>query len=347
MSKYPEYRWNVSESAPKEYPMQIIDGDFEALDGYQKGIPTRVNLYNGWGEGRSRMATGKEELPVPKSFGITWYSYREDVFYRGDFVLPTEKINKLIEESKKPRPFTGIVREGGSFIVGIAPEGFVTVWMQGLGFGSVIFTGFAEPVTDVPPEAIFDYPDMTREEIREMVIQDAMEDAKGSPNLNNLQYWQQLHSELYTYDLVVENPYSVYDASMSHLDSTRNGYYGDELDEFGKLKRSIPTTLNVSFLFPDRYSIASISFKDENELYAAFRQLAQDNAGRLRLVVKVTGDLYNWQHQVSIRLENDKNAIAIKQFEFSPHGGSDIKEDLENNKHMQQFVNQLNKPAQP
>lgn len=347
MSKYPEYRWLVSESAPKEYPMQIIDGDFEALDGYHKGIPTRVLLYDGWGEGRSWMATGREEMPAPKSMAVTWYSYREDTFYRGEFALPVDQITELFN-SHKPQPFTSNVDDGGVFVVGLAPEGFVVVWLFRRGSGRVVFTGFAKPVDDVPPETIFDYPDMTREQVREMIIREVMEEAKDSPNLHNPKYWQQLHSELYTYDYVIESPYTPYKVTMSFLDKTSDGYYGDELDEFSKIKRSVPISLSLTMLFPDRYSTASVSFRDSNELYAAIRHLSKDaDAGRLRVVVKVEGDLYNWQHQVKIRVENDKEAIAIKQFEFSPHGGTDLMQHLEHNKHMQQFVNQLLKPAQP
>jgi hypothetical protein len=348
MTKYPEYRWNVSESAPKEYPMRIIDGDFEALDGYHKGIPTRVNLYNGWGDGRSRMATGRDEMPIPKSMAVTWYSYREDTFYRGKFPLPVEKIQALFERSRKPSPFTGRVSEGGTFIVGLAPEGFVVIWFQGLGFGHVVFTGHGEPVNDVPEEVIFNYPDMTKAQVREKIIQNSVENAEGSPSLNNPKYWQQLHNELYTYDYVIESPYAVYDASISLFDKTSDFFYGNELAEFGKIKRSIPTTLTVSFLFPERYSIASVILKDPDELYAAFRHLSKFNdAGRLRFVVKVDGDLFRWKHQVHLRVENDKESIEIKGFEFSRHGGSDLKKDLEHNKHMHQFINQPVKAESP
>lgn len=348
MSKYPEYRWNVSESAPKEYPMRIIDGDFEALDGYHKGIPTRVNLYNGWGTGRSRMATGRDEMPIPKSFAVTWYSYREDTFYRGEFALPIEEISKLFEAVKKPRPFTAVVSEGADFIVGLAPEGFVVVWFRGRGLGRVVIAGFAKPVDDVPPEVIFNYPDMNKEQIRAKIIQSSADQAEGSPNINNPKYWQQLHSELYTYDYVIESSYDAYDASISLLDKTSEFFYGNELNEFSKIKRSIPTSLTISFLFPDRYSIASIILNDPNELYTAFRHLSKFNdAGRLRFVVKVHGDLFRWKHQVDIRVENDKESIAIKNFEFSRHGGTDLKKDLEHNKHMHQFINQPIKTEAP
>jgi hypothetical protein len=348
MPKYPEYRWNVSESAPKEYPVQIIDGDFEALDGYHKGIPTRVDLYDGWGDGRSQMATGRDEMPVPKSMAVTWYSYREDTFYRGEFKLPADKIDKLLERSRRPRPFTGIVSEGASFIVGLAPEGFVVVWFQGRGLGQVVLTDYAKPVTDVPEEVIFDYPDMNKEQVREKIIQSSLDQAEGSPNINNPKYWQQLHSELYSYDYVIESPYAVYDASISLFDKTRDFFYGNELVEFGQQKRSVPTALTVSFLFPDRYSIASVSLRDPDELYAAFRHLSKFNdAGRLRFVVKVDGDLFRWKHQVHLRVENDKESIEIKNFEFSRHGGSDLKKDLEHNKHMHQFINQPVKAESP
>lgn len=129
MAKYPEYRWSISESAPKEYPVQIISGDIEALDGYHNGIPTRVDLNNGWGRGRSSIGAGREFLPAPKSMAITWYSYREDTFYRGEFDLPTERIADLLG-NQKPNTYSGVPGDFGIFIVGVAPEGFVVVWLS-------------------------------------------------------------------------------------------------------------------------------------------------------------------------------------------------------------------------
>lgn len=340
--RYPEYRWSVSESAPKEFPMRIIDGDFEALDGYHKGIPTRVNLHNEWGDGRSRMATGRDEMPVPKSFAVTWYSYREDKYYRGEFSLPVDEINHLLELTKKPSPYIGFVEAGGGFVVGLAPEGFVVVWFKGRnGIGRVVFTGFAQEVNDVPEAIIFDYPDMTKEQVRQKIIQTSLNEADGSPNINNPKHWQQLHGELYNYEYVVENPYRVYHASISMFDKTNDRFFGEELKDFSKIKRSIPTALTVSFLFPDRYSTASISLKDPDEVYAAFRRLSKINdAGRLRFVANIDGDLFSRKYKVHLRVENDKESIEIKNFEFSQHGGRDLMKHLEHNKHMHQFINQ-------
>jgi hypothetical protein len=175
-----------------------------------------------------------------------------------------------------------------------------------------------------------------------------MEHSEGSPNINNPKYWQKLHSELYTYDYVIESPYKIYDASMSFLDKTSDGYYGDELHEFASIKRSVPTTLNISYLFHDRYSSVAVSFRDTDELYAAFRHLSKlPDGGRMRVVVKVEGDLYRWQHNVAIRIANDKESIEIKHFEFSRHGGRDLMKHLEHNKHMQRFVNQPRKAEAP
>ena len=116
-----EYRWQVTESAPKEYVMKIISGYFEAADGYKKDIPSRAVLHKGWGTGRSWIAAGREEMPLPKRMEITWFSYREDTFWHGAFDLPHERLQKLFQQTMVT-PYTEKESRYQTFVVGIAPK---------------------------------------------------------------------------------------------------------------------------------------------------------------------------------------------------------------------------------
>lgn len=346
MSKHAKYRWDISESAPTEYVVQIIEGDFTTADGYSKGIPTRVTLANGWGKGRSSIASGPEEMAAPTAMSISWFSFREDTFYRGNFELPTGKIESLLG-SPRPKPYTYNEVPGGTFIVGIAPKGYVVVWLTGLGYREVVFTGTAEPVTDIPWEAVFNNPDFTKQEIMATTIQHELDRAKDSPNLENPIYWRQLHEELYNFDIQIEAPYTAYSMVAEFNDQTGGELFSNELELFGKVKRSIPVSFNFDFLFPDRVPVASISITDKDEMYAAFRKLSPDRSTRLRVVITMEGSLLSWKYQPRLRVENDEETIEIKGFRFRPVDGSKMLRHLEDHKHMQQFVNLPDKPASP
>ena len=68
---------------------------------------------------------------IPTGFRITYFSYMENKFYKGDFLLPADKIRSLFKEgmigyrSKRYSTYDAM-------IVGMAPGGVLVVWMQGI-----------------------------------------------------------------------------------------------------------------------------------------------------------------------------------------------------------------------
>ena len=118
------YEWRVTESAPQEYVVTILSGYFEAANGASKGIPTGPDVDLGWGEGRSNMSAS--QMPAPNRFELTWFSFREDTFYFGDFSLPNEHIQTLLEQDRHD-PFTLREKTANRLKLGLAPEGFLVV----------------------------------------------------------------------------------------------------------------------------------------------------------------------------------------------------------------------------
>lgn len=127
-----KFKWLPTESAFADYPMEIIKGNFIFTDNSSVYIPNGKVINNGWGERGSLHILKNKLNSIPIQLDITWFSYVEDKFYSGSYLLPYEKILDLFEQSashlvtrkiKKIRiPYDGIT-------IGLAPEGEISIWL--------------------------------------------------------------------------------------------------------------------------------------------------------------------------------------------------------------------------
>lgn len=341
-----EYRWSVTESAPKGYVVQILDGYFEAADGFKKGIPTRALVDKGWGKGRSWIAEGRESLPIPKRFELTWFSYREDKFYYASFDLPIERLEKLFTTAMI-KPYSGTEQNYGVFTLGLAPEGFITVWLTGGNHQWVVFKGKAQEIEDIPWSAVFNNPDFSKEQIMRETIEESIDDAKGSPHLNDPTYWQRLHNESYNYTININSYYTPYSISADFLDHTSHVYFSDD-QHWDQDPLSLPKNITFAYIFPKRISAVSIQNIDPEEVRKAFTTLGNSGNQTAHLVVSVTGDLeHSWNYDVSLHLEIDDKKIPIKNFNFKRRDNTEMLPKIKSNSEFLRYINHTDKPASP
>ena len=207
-------------------------------------------------------------------------------------------------------------------------------------------TAQAEEVEGIPWSAVFENPEFTKEEIMKETIDDAMNDAQGSPRINDPTYWQRLHSELYTYDIKIESPYTTYSIGAKFLNQTTHTYFSDE-QNWTHSPLSMLTNISFEFFFPDRIPVVSIKNINSDEMYTAFRHLSKQNNGPLRVVITVDGSLDTWDYTARLRVENDKESIEIKQFDYRPVSNASRLELVKSNKNLMRYMNYPGKPARP
>ena len=154
-----EFDWYAVATAPRDYPMEVINGTFFYKEqDYGVTIPSGGTLTQGWGVSTSAYVIGPKFKPLPDRVGVTFYSYAENQFYRGEFALPYENILELFQQQLKDasdRPYS-------SFLLGIAPGGVVSVWIKGPRTTEVFF-GQAEKI-EMSPEAGFKLPFTSKEQ---------------------------------------------------------------------------------------------------------------------------------------------------------------------------------------
>lgn len=124
------FEWYPSVTAPADAPMKVIQGAFVLPDGQEIGLPVQSVIHQGWG------SPGNVELREPRRKGaparldVRWFSYTENAFFRAALPLDAPKIAALLATPFPVPTPAGTARYDG-LVVGLAPEGIVTVWVTG------------------------------------------------------------------------------------------------------------------------------------------------------------------------------------------------------------------------
>lgn len=152
-----KFDWLATESAPGNYPMEIISGNLR-YHGDSKGsglyVPAGPIFQPGWGNGRSTHVTGDDLKALPDQLSITYFSYTENTFYTGTFDLPYDKILKLFKDGSRNEDDPDWYHY---ITVGVAPGGAVSVWVSSSVRKIEVFHGQAEK-TDMDIAKVMNLP---------------------------------------------------------------------------------------------------------------------------------------------------------------------------------------------
>jgi hypothetical protein len=131
MSAIPTERFELSAApaAAEGYPMEVIDGEFSAVGG--TGFPVAPGFLEGdWGLSHIGWGEGDPMQPVPDSLWVRWFSYPEDKFYEGHFLLPQQRLHTLLKQGywntddKRHDTYHTLT-------LCLLPTGVVVVWLTG------------------------------------------------------------------------------------------------------------------------------------------------------------------------------------------------------------------------
>jgi hypothetical protein len=129
MGNTEKFEWLPSECAHRRYPMTLIHGDLILKDGSSLYVPAKAIIHNGWGEPGSTHVVGETMKSLPVKLTATWFSYTENKFFSGEFLLPYDLI--LQQFRTMISPHTGKLSTSHDIRVGFGPEGAVSVWVSG------------------------------------------------------------------------------------------------------------------------------------------------------------------------------------------------------------------------
>jgi len=320
-----KFDWQASESAPKSYPMEVINGSFYSPKGDSLYVPNGVTLHHGWGRGRSSHIVGEDLKYLPDRLSVSFFSYSENQFYFGEFVLPYKKILALFQAGHySPKDEDHITYD--EIAVGIAAGGAVSVWVSSLDRSVEVFFGYADKV-EGDWTSIVDNPDITREEFIIAEINESREAERLSPEAiaaikkNPIPFglWERYHQRRYLWQPVFSNM-PVYGGRISYIK-----YYNGERDYINipvdkttlKTARAVPSEMIFVWDHPTAKPLRIKLFFNEEEIFAAFENLGRANSAlQLEMRMEVIKGKYDFTHW----LKNKTESIEIKQTKVETYG---------------------------
>lgn len=305
------YEWLPSECAPMGFPVEILSGKFVSSDGDTQYIPDGIPVDNGWGKEGSVHVVGEERKPIPQRLDITWFSFREDRFYAGSFVLPQDRIAALFDEGFVS-PLTGERITYNILLVGLAPGGGVALWAMGPQVITEIAFLQAEEA-DVPWTDLIDNEDYPRERYVGMVLERSLGpdfetkiNAAGIPS----DLWSVRYRTKYRWYPSVITASSVIDVLVSYFNGERE-YLGRGADEaFARAGRPVPSGMEVRWVSSEKTRFAAEVAFDEEEIFAAFAKLAQ-GSDRPPLELHVT--ISDLDASLGVSLADDQFTLALRK----------------------------------
>ena len=131
------FKYNTGSSCPSYYGITTYEQVMYSDSDEMIMIDGVGSLRSPWGDGGvTFIKNSPSENPVPKTLNIGYYSDTEDQFYEGEFQLPSEEIEKFLEEKSKN---VGVKSQNinehkyDRIEIGVALGGMIVVWMKGEG----------------------------------------------------------------------------------------------------------------------------------------------------------------------------------------------------------------------
>ena len=123
------FRLSAAPAAAEGYPMEVVEGRFITSDG--KSFVVAPGFLEGeWGLSSIAWVSGDGTAPAPDSLEVRWFSYTEDKFYEGHWLMPQRRIHDLLQQGF----WNTDDREHQTYhnlTLCLLPKGVVVVWLKG------------------------------------------------------------------------------------------------------------------------------------------------------------------------------------------------------------------------
>jgi len=281
----PMFEWLPTEAAPDRFPVHLIRGDLFFADGNSVYVPDGRDVANGWGMRGSTHIVGEVEKPVPVRLELEWFSYTEDRFYQGAFALPAEEMTALFSAGVTD-PLTGRLLGFERIIVGMAPEGTVSVWMAA-GAEVVEVASFLAPEVSLPWERVLKNPEVSREAF----VRQVLEAKLGPEGLARLaregvpKGLYQGYRKRYLWRPLVKGPGTPTGLWVRSFNG-ENSFIGPAGPAVARASRPVPAEMQLDWIAPGSAALTAKVTFDEAEIFAAFAKLSRGEASH-QLVLEI------------------------------------------------------------
>ena len=311
-----KFDWLATESAPKNYPMEIVTGDFIYPDGGSLYVPNEKTIHKGWGNFVSTHIVDPDLKPLPKRLDITYFSYTEDKFYQGSFELPYDKILDMFNEGYySPKEHADTTYS--NIMAGVAPGGAVAVWVMGTDKVTEVFFGKAEKA-NVPWNRIMDNDDISREEFVRLEVEETIStEALDSLKRDGIPYglWDTYRTRYHWQPVITAvNPPKLFNV-VSYFNGELD-YLRYPLEEpLTQEKRTIPDKITFFWVSPEGQPLSIKVYFNEAEIFEAFKQFAptESTANQVQLQLEFRIETTDQGRETTVWLRNKDEEIQLKK----------------------------------
>jgi hypothetical protein len=220
---------------------------------------------------------------------ITWFSYAENKFYTGEWDLPHQKILEMFDEPVETdigrhKPYTKIT-------TGLAPEGYVSVWMTAENVRTKI-AEFNAQEADIAWGRLTPSTSITRAEFITMV----MESRYSAEQLADLKEngipprLYERYGTKYNWKAEFNVPYPFEAEGTQYLNGEAS-FYSYPLKEAPPSHRAPPHSIGSYWLASDGYLSGYIVSLDPREVLEAFEKMSGGDTDRpMRLRIDINQD---------------------------------------------------------
>jgi hypothetical protein len=307
------YEWLPSESAPEKFPMTIIKGDFELNDGSSIYIPSKAFITNGWGKEGSIHCVGEKFKALPVRLIIVWFSFTEDKFFGGSFDLPKAKISELFKKGQVDLQ-TGEKFTYSTIIVGMAPEGEISIWLEGEE-GTLEVATFKANEVRGDWKTVLDNPEYSRSEYLSSVLEDFLSKEQiielqknGIPKGLFEKYKVQ-----YSWDIEISGSKPLSGWIKTYNGERESLYFRP--GETSRTYRSVPKSVFVEWENKSGKRFQVLITMDETEIFKAYQKISSnklDHNMKLRLDInEMTNEVDAYLKDSQFILKLEKNKIKV------------------------------------
>jgi len=292
MGNSEKFDWLPSECAHSRYPMRLIHGNLTLKDGSSLYVPAKAIIHNGWGESGSMHVVGERMKALPIKLTVTWFSFAENKFYSGEFILPYHLI--LNQFRTMISPYTGKNPTYHEIWVGFGPEGAVSVWVSAERMSVEVGKYRAAEVT-MNLNTVTENDQISRRDYIDSILQECLtpqqllelKDHGVPPGISDH------YSQQYRWELSVTGQIN----ELLYL-KTLNGeeeYYDFVTTSNVRPSRGLPKSLIVYWDTKTGFKYEADVRFDEAEITAAYKKLSGENA----------------DHPMQLKLEISENPEVI------------------------------------
>jgi len=305
------FRLSAAPCAAEGYPMEVEDGEFLNSDGTSYSIAPEF-LEGDWGLSAISWGVGNPLQPAPERFWVRWFSYPEDKFYEGHFLLPQRRIHDLLKQGywntddKEQQTYYELT-------LCLLPKGLVVLWLSGAGQQVLIGRYEGHQIN-------FDFKRFNERANRARMIQ--QEQAKLPPTVQHeikthtlsTKQWDN-YLKTYNWQLGFSQPLKLYDYFIRYFNAEKTSYFPtpDATPYLSAMLESHPRPVPSNMLLRvdagyGRKRQIQIRALDEVETLAAFQTLSLVNP-TLPLTLYIDTD--ERVSKVHLVLKNERQQIEL------------------------------------